>query len=170
MTSNQAPSDVKLHDDVFQALNAQVSSLSHEKSTLLSEFIALQDNFLQEQSTATVLNLFLTHACVPQIIHLLSTTSRTLFLFPFYSFFLAVKANFFCNIYFISEISKSYPNVFILGPYIFPRSSDNFFLLFYTPILHGFHSSTSPGAHMNSQPNANLYFGLRISKKSSFTR
>ena len=78
VTSNQAPSDVKLHDDVFQALNAQVSSLSHEKSTLLSEFIALQDNFLQEQSTATVLNLFLTHACVPQIIHLFSTTSRIL--------------------------------------------------------------------------------------------
>lgn len=93
--------------------------------------------------------------------------THTSFLFPFYSVFLAVKTNFFCNIYFISEISKTYPNAFILAPCVFPQSSDNFFfLLFYTPILHGFHSSTSPGAHMNSQPDANLYFGCQSLRKA----
>lgn len=168
MTSNQAPSDVKLHDDVFQALNAQVSSLSHEKSTLLSEFIALQDNFLQEQSTATVLNLFLTHTCVPQIIHLLSTTSRIL-LFCF----LFIQSSLQLTSFVILISSLRSPRVIRTSSFSLLTSFLKvviIFLLFYTPILHGFHSSTSPGAHMNSQPNANLYFGLRISKKSSFTR
>ena len=157
MTSNQAPSDVKLHDDVFQALNAQVSSLCHEKSTLLSEFIALQDNFLQEQSTATVLNLFLTHACVPQIIHLLSTTSRILlFCFLFIQSSLQLTLTSFVT--FISSLRS--PRVMRTSSFSLLTSFLKvviIFLLFYTPTLHGFHSSTSPWAHMiNSQPNANL--------------
>lgn len=67
--SLQALSDVTLHA-VFQGLIAQLSSLSQEKNTLLSELIALQDNFIQEQSTTTVLTvlIFLTDACVLQLI------------------------------------------------------------------------------------------------------
>ena len=57
MTGSGTLSDVKLHD-VFQAVNAQLLSLSEEKSLLLNELIALQDNFLQEQSTTTVLISF----------------------------------------------------------------------------------------------------------------
>lgn len=57
--------------------------------------------------------------------------THTSFLFPFYSVFPAVKGNFFCNIYFISEISKSYPNAFILAPCVFPQSSDNFFSCYF---------------------------------------
>lgn len=51
---------------VFQGLNAQLLSLSQEKNTLLSELITLQDIFIQEQSTTTVL-IFLTDACVLQL-------------------------------------------------------------------------------------------------------
>ena len=166
MTSNQAPSDVKLHDDVFQALNAQVSSISHEKSTLLSEFISLQDSFLQEQCTAAVLNLFLTHACVPQIIHLLSTTSRILlFCFLFIQSSLQLRLTFF--VIFISSLRS--PRVILTSSFSLLTSFLKvgiIFLLFYTPILHGFHSSTSPGAHMKSQPNANLYFGCQSQRKA----
>ena len=48
---------------VFQGLNSQLLSVLQEKSTLVNELIALQDNFLQEQSLTTVL-IFLTDACV----------------------------------------------------------------------------------------------------------
>lgn len=57
---------VTLHA-VFQGLNAQLLTISQEKNTLVSELIALQDNFIQEQSTTTVL-MFLTDACVLQLI------------------------------------------------------------------------------------------------------
>ena len=128
MTFNQAPSYVKLHDDVFQALNAQVSSLSQEKSELLNEFITLQDNFLQEQSTATVLNLFLTHACVLQLIH----TSRILpFCFLFIQSSLKLGLTSFVIFIFVLEISKSYPNVFISASYVFLQSYDNILVILY---------------------------------------
>lgn len=66
LIDSQANSDVTLHA-VFQGLNAQLLSISQEKTTLVSELIALQDSFLQEQSTTTVL-IFLTDACVLQLI------------------------------------------------------------------------------------------------------
>ena len=53
---------------VFQGLSTQLSSVSGEKNILLSELIALQDNFIQEQCITTVL-VFLTDACVLQLIH-----------------------------------------------------------------------------------------------------
>ena len=61
------PSDlsVTLHA-VFQGLNAQLLSVSQEKSTLLSELITLQDSFIKEQSTTTVL-ILLTDAYVLQL-------------------------------------------------------------------------------------------------------
>ena len=67
LIDSQANSDVTLHA-VFQGLNAQLLTISQEKSTLVSELIALQDNFIQEQSTTTVL-MFLTDACVLQLIY-----------------------------------------------------------------------------------------------------
>ena len=59
---SQALSDVTL-PTVFQGLNAQLLSVLQEKSTLVNDLIALQDNFLQEQSLTTVL-IFLPHTCV----------------------------------------------------------------------------------------------------------
>lgn len=52
---------------VFQGFSTQLSSVSEEKGILLSELIALQDNFIQEQCMTTVL-VFLTNACVLQLI------------------------------------------------------------------------------------------------------
>ena len=60
-------SDVTLNA-VFQGLSTHVSSVSEEKNILLSELIALQDNFIQEQCITTVL-VYLTDACVLQLIH-----------------------------------------------------------------------------------------------------
>lgn len=78
LIDSQALSDVKLHA-VFQVLNAQLLSFSQEKNTLLNELITLQDNFLQEQSTTTVL-IFLTDSCVLQLIRRsLNTLIREMF-------------------------------------------------------------------------------------------